>query len=66
MADYAVVGANIDTWILNVKGDLPEGLAEALDQLKEASQEADEDVSTSWCFAGDCAVVREPASLGEI
>jgi hypothetical protein len=38
------VGANIDTWLINVKGKLPDGLAEELDFLKEANQEADEDI----------------------
>ena len=50
---HSIVGANIDTWILNVKGDLAEALDEQLDALKVASQEADEDIPTPWSFAGE-------------
>src|SRR6476620_3537791 len=59
---YQVVGANIDTWLINVKGKLPDGLAEELDFLKEASQEADEDVSTRWTFAGETLFIRAHGS----
>jgi hypothetical protein len=41
---YQVVGANVDTWLINGKGKLPDALAEEPDYLKEASQEADEDI----------------------
>jgi hypothetical protein len=34
---YTIVGANIDTWVLNVTGDFPAELGEELDRLKEAS-----------------------------
>src|SRR5260221_1555166 len=54
----AIVGANIDTWILNVKGALPEGLADQLDRVKAASQEADEDVPTPWCFDGQTLFIK--------
>ncbi len=55
---HHIVGANIDTWILNVKGELPGALGEELDRLKEASQEADEDVPTPWTFAGETLFIR--------
>ena len=44
---YTLVGASIDTWIINIKGDLSIDRADELDALKWASQEADEDVLTS-------------------
>ncbi len=51
-----LVGASIDTWIINIKGDLSTDRAEELDALKWASQEADEDVLTAWvvCWANPC------------
>jgi hypothetical protein len=55
-------GANIDTWILNVKGDLPEALGEALDRLKGLSQEADEDVPTPWTFDGQTLFIKAHGS----
>src|SRR5258708_37616622 len=60
--DPTIVGANIDTWILNVKGELPLELAEELDRLKEASQEADEDVVTPWTFAGETLFIKAHGS----
>jgi len=62
MTRYQVVGANIDTWLINVKGKLPDGLAEELDFLKEASQEADEDIPTRWSFAGETLFIRAHGS----
>jgi hypothetical protein len=57
-----VVGANIDTWLINVKGKLPAGRAEELDFLKEACQAADEDISTRWAFAGETLFIRAHGS----
>ena len=62
MMRYQIVGANIDTWLINVKGKLPDGLAEELDFLKEASQEADEDIPTRWTFAGETLFIRAHGS----
>ncbi len=62
MTRYQIVGANIDTWLINVKGKLPDGLAEELDFLKEASQEADEDIPTRWAFAGETLFIRAHGS----
>ena len=62
MTQHQVVGANIDTWLINVKGKLPDGLAEELDFLKEASQEADEDIPTRWTFAGETLFIRAHGS----
>jgi hypothetical protein len=59
---YAIVGANIDTWILNVKGDFPAGLGDELDRLKEASQELEEDLATPWLFAGETLFIRAHGS----
>ena len=61
-SDGVIVGANIDTWLINVKGKLPDGLGEELDFLKEASQEADEDIPTRWTFAGETLFIRAHGS----
>jgi hypothetical protein len=59
---YQIVGANIDTWLINVKGKLPDGLADELDFLKEASQEADEDIPTRWSCGGETLFIRAHGS----
>jgi hypothetical protein len=53
-----LVGANIDTWILNVKtaGAFPTEFAEQLDELKAASQEIASDLATPWTFEGETLV----------
>jgi hypothetical protein len=60
--DPCIVGANIDTWILNIKGELCAELADELEQLKLASQEADDDLATSWAFAGETLFIRAHGS----
>jgi hypothetical protein len=62
MTRYQIVGANIDTWLINVKGKLPDGLTEELDFLKATSQEADEDIPTRWTFAGETLFIRAHGS----
>jgi hypothetical protein len=62
MPSYQIVGANIDTLLINVKGNLPDGLADELDALKELSQETEEDVATSWAFAGETLFIRAHGS----
>jgi hypothetical protein len=62
MTQYQVVGANIDTWLINIKGKLPDELADELEFLKEASQEADEDIPTRWTFAGETLFIRAHGS----
>jgi hypothetical protein len=62
MTSYQIVGANIDTWLINIKGKLPDGLADELDVLKEASQEAEEDIATRWIFAGETLFIRAHGS----
>ena len=54
MLSAHLVGANIDTFIGNarIQGEFPEALAEQLEDLKRRSQEAEEDLPTSWRFAG--------------
>jgi hypothetical protein len=52
------VGENVDTLITNVHGKLPDDLATDLDLLKEASQEADDDVPTAWTFAGEALYIK--------
>jgi hypothetical protein len=55
---YHIVGANIDTWIINVKGNLDEELADQLEELKRVSQDADEDVPTPWILAGERLFIK--------
>jgi hypothetical protein len=60
----AIVGANIDTFIGNVKTDeeFPLELAEQLDRLKGESQEADEDIPTPYTFAGETLFIKAHGS----
>ena len=55
-----LVGQNIDTFIGNAKitGDLPDELADHLESLKKHSQEAEEDLPTSWQFAGEALFIK--------
>ena len=55
-----IVADNIDTLILNVKlrQDFPLELAQHLDILKEASQEAEEDLVTDFAFAGERLFIK--------
>lgn len=62
MADLSLVGANVDTLIVNVKGKLSPDLDAQLEQLKEASQEADEDIPTPWCFASETLFIKAHGS----
>jgi hypothetical protein len=55
-----IVADNIDTLILNVKlrQDFPLELAQQLDILKEASQDAEEDLVTDYTFAGERLFIK--------
>jgi hypothetical protein len=55
-----LVGQNIDTFIGNAKitGDFSEELADHLEGLKKHSQEAEEDLPTSWQFAGEALFIK--------
>ena len=55
-----IVADNIDTLILNVKlrQDFPLELAQQLDVLKEASQDAEEDLVTDYTFAGERLFIK--------
>jgi hypothetical protein len=55
-----IVADNIDTLILNVKlrQDFPLDLAQQLDVLKEASQDAEEDLVTDFTFAGERLFIK--------
>jgi hypothetical protein len=55
-----IVADNIDTLILNVKlrGAFPLELAQQLDVLKEASQDAEEDLVTDFTFAGERLFIK--------
>ena len=56
----AIVGANIDTFIGNarVNGEFPDALAAHLEDLKRRSQEVEEDLPTSWRFAGEVLYIK--------
>jgi hypothetical protein len=56
----AIVADNIDTLILNVKvrQDFPLELAQQLDVLKEASQDAEEDLVTDFTFANERLFIK--------
>jgi hypothetical protein len=60
MADPTLVGANIDTFIGNarLRGDFPDALAAQLEELKRRSQDAEEDLPTSWRFAGEVLFIK--------
>jgi hypothetical protein len=55
-----LVGQNIDTFIGNarINGEFPETLATELGDLKRRSQEAEEDLSTPWQFAGEVLFIK--------
>jgi hypothetical protein len=55
-----IVADNIDTLILNVKvrQDFPVELAQQLDVLKEASQDAEEDIVTDYTCAGERLFIK--------
>jgi hypothetical protein len=59
-AQPGVVGQNIDTFIGNarVNGDFPDELAELLEEFKRRSQDAEEDLSTPWRFAGEVLFIK--------
>jgi hypothetical protein len=55
-----LVGQNIDTFIGNarVNADFPDELAAQLEDLKQRSQEAEEDLPTPWRFAGEVLFIK--------
>jgi hypothetical protein len=55
-----IVADNIDTLILNVtlRQDFPLELAQQLDTLKEASQDAEEDLVTGYTFASERLFIK--------
>jgi hypothetical protein len=59
-------GQNIDTFIGNarINGDFPDDLAAQLEELKRRSQEAEEDLPTSWQFAGEVLFIELRGSNG--
>src|SRR5690348_2207924 len=60
MSSPHLVGANIDTFIGNARltGDFPDDLAAHLEELKRRSQEAEEDLPTTWQFAGEVVFIK--------
>jgi hypothetical protein len=55
-----LVGQNIDTFIGNarINVDFPDRLAEQLEEWKRRSQEAEEDLPTSWQFASEVLFIK--------
>jgi hypothetical protein len=62
MNAYHVVGVAIDTWIINVKGELSAERGYELDDLKRLSQQAEEDLITPWSFAGEPLLIKAHGS----
>jgi hypothetical protein len=62
MPSYTIVGANIDTWILNVHGTLSPDLDERLEALKQVSQEAEDDIPTDWTFNSQTLYIKAHGS----
>src|SRR5262252_5671922 len=60
--ESTIVGAHIDTWILNVKGTLRDSLGEQLDALKEAARDLEDDVVTPWKFVGETLLLKPHGS----
>ncbi len=56
------VGEQVDTLIVNVKGSLPADVDAQLEALKEASQEADDDIPTTWSFVGETLYIKSHGS----
>jgi hypothetical protein len=58
--DPHLVGQNIDTFIGNarIKGEFPDELADRLEELKRRSQDAEEDLPTSWRFGGEVLFIK--------
>jgi hypothetical protein len=56
----ALVGQNIDTFIGNARlnGEFPDELAEQLEGLTRQSQDMEEDIPTSWQFAGEVLFIK--------
>src|SRR5262249_8687072 len=59
---YQIVGANIDTWILNIHGTLSPDVDEKLKPLRQASQEAEDDIPTAWTFNGQPLYIKAHGS----
>jgi len=58
-----IVGENVDTWILSVRGEVGEDLAARLDGLKLEAQALEDDVPTPWRFCGE-ALFLKPHGVG--
>ncbi len=55
---YQIVNWHIDTLLLNVRGKLPDAVAQRLDQLQEAAKEQEQEVATDWQFRGYTLFLR--------
>jgi hypothetical protein len=55
-----LVGQNIDTFIGNarINGDFPDDLGAQLEEFKRRSQDAEEDLPTTWQFAGEVLFIK--------
>jgi hypothetical protein len=56
------VNFNIDTWVINVKGKLPEELAERLQQLQEMARDEESEIPSDWSFQGQTLYIRPHGS----
>jgi hypothetical protein len=62
MVSPRIVGTNIDTWILNIKGELRTELDQELERLKATCQELETDLATSWRFAAESLFLKPHGS----
>jgi hypothetical protein len=56
--NITIVGENVDTWILNVRGKLGEELAAQFDRMKAEAQALEDDVPTPWRFCGEALFIK--------
>ena len=65
LADPAVLGANIDTFIAHARiGDVPQALAHEFDERKVQSHEIEDDLPARDVFAGETLSIK-PHSVGQ-
>jgi hypothetical protein len=62
VAGVRVVGTNVDTFIGTVSGEVPAAVGNALDRLKTAAQEVEEDVATPFAFCGEMLHIKPHGS----
>jgi hypothetical protein len=59
---YQIVAVGMDSEIINVHGTMSDDLAVELDALKRAAQDMEDDLPTSWTFAGQTLFIKPHGS----